>query len=61
MDSSVGRHIERLERKIQELGVELMNTKDGTHLNRLETEIRVANLALEHYREALRLEASLRK
>lgn len=59
MDFSVRHHIETLERRIRELGTELMNTKDKSRLNHLETEIRVANLALEHYREALRLESTL--
>jgi hypothetical protein len=61
MELSVRCHIEKLERRIQELGIELMNTKEHVHLNHLETEIRVANLALQHYREALRLESALRK
>jgi hypothetical protein len=59
MELSVRCHIEKLERRIQELGIELMNTKEHVHLNDLETEIRVANLALQHYREALRLESAL--
>ena len=61
MELSVRYHIEKLERRIQELGIELMNTKEHVHLNDLETEIRVANLALQHYREALQLESTLRK
>lgn len=61
MELSVRYHIEKLERRIRELGIELMNTKEHVHLNDLETEIRVANLALQHYREALQLESTLRK
>jgi hypothetical protein len=61
MELTVRYHIERLERRIQELGIELMNSKDHARLNHLETEIRVANMALQHYREALRLESTLRK
>jgi len=61
MELTVRYHIERLERRIQDLGTELMNTKDHAQLNVLETEIRVANMALQHYREALRLESTLRK
>ena len=61
MELSVRYHIEKLERRIQELGIELMKTKDHAHLNDLETEIRVTNMALQHYREALRLESKLRK
>jgi hypothetical protein len=61
MELSVRYHIANLERRIQELGTELMNTKDHGHVNDLETEIRVANMALQHYREALRLESTLRK
>jgi predicted nucleic acid-binding Zn-ribbon protein len=61
MELSVRYHIENLERRIQELGTELMNAKDHAHVNDLETEIRVANMALQHYREALRLESRLRK
>jgi len=61
MELTVRHHIENLERRIQQLGTELMNAKEHARLNDLETEIRVANLALEHYREALRLESALRK
>ena len=61
MEFSVRHHIERLEGRIQELGAKLMNTKEHAELNEIETEIRVANLALQHYREAWRLECSLRK
>ena len=61
MELTVRYHIERLERRIQELGIELMNSKDHARLNDLETEIRVAKMALQHYREALRLESTLRK
>lgn len=61
MEFSVRHHIEKLERQVQELGTELMNAKDHGRLNHRETEIRVAHLALEHYREALRLESTLRK
>ena len=61
MELTVRHHIENLERRILQLGAELMNARDHARLNDLETEIRVANLALEHYREALRLEATLRK
>lgn len=61
MEMTVRLHIETLEHRIQQLGTELMNAKDHARLNDLETEIRVANLALEHYREALRLESTLRK
>lgn len=61
MEMTVRYHIENLEHRIQQLGTELMNAKDHARLNDLETEIRVANLALEHYREALRLESTLRK
>ena len=59
MDFSVRHHIETLERRIRELGTELMNTRDRARLNDLEAEIRIANLALEHYREALKLESTL--
>lgn len=61
MELSVRYHIETLERRIQELGAQLMNTKEHSHLNDLEAEIRAANMALQHYREALRLESTLRK
>ena len=61
MDLTVRHHIENLEHRIQQLGAELMNSKDQAHLNDLETEIRLANLALQYYREALRLESNLRK
>jgi len=61
MELTVRYHIERLEHRIQELGAQLMNTKNHAQLNDLETEIRVANLALQHYREALRLESTMRK
>ena len=59
MEFSVRHHIETLERRIRDLGTELMNTRDRIHLNKIETEIRMANLALEHYKEALKLESEL--
>lgn len=61
MDLTVRHHIERLERRIQELGTEMMRTKDRARLNLLESEIRIANLALTHYRTALELESNLNK
>ena len=59
MERSVRYHIENLERRIRELGTEMMNTKDRLRLNDLESEIRIANMALDHYKEALELESRL--
>lgn len=59
MDMTVRSHIERLERRIRELGAEMMDTKDRGRLNAIEAEIRMASLALDHYRAAMRCEADL--
>jgi hypothetical protein len=61
MDIPVRQHIELLERRLRELGAQLMSTKERSNLNDLEAEIRVANMALDHYREALKLESELQK
>ena len=59
MDMTVRRHIEVLECRIRDLWAEMMNTKDRGRLNTIEAEIRIANMALEHYRTALKLESDL--
>lgn len=59
MDITLRSHIEQLERRIRELGAEMMNTKDRNRLNAIEAEIRMATLALDHYRAAMRFEADL--
>lgn len=60
MREPLGKHIARLEDRLTTLTAQLMdNSKTHEERNRLEAEIRVANLALSHYRAALALEKTL--
>lgn len=62
MDRSLIEHITYLERRITELSHQFMeNRRTQEERNRLEAEIRVAELALAHYRSALELEGKLAK
>ena len=57
MDKPVKQHIVELERRIQLLNQEMLrNHTTRTQRNRLETELRVAQQALELYKEAIKLE-----
>ena len=60
MDKPVRIHIQELENRIHLLGVQLMDHhKAQTERNRLESELRVAQQALELYRQALEVEGKL--
>ena len=62
MDTPVGKHIQRLQRRLEQLNDRMMDG-DNTQAdcNRIETEIRVANLALSHFQAALEAEQSILK
>ncbi len=54
MDLTVREHIRRLQQRLEALNEEIMRPDLSLQQrNRLETDIRVANLALDHYRAAL--------
>jgi hypothetical protein len=62
MDRPLKEHIEFVEQQLQSLNHRIM--EDGhtnEERNRLESEIRAAQLALQHYKKALALEESLRR
>ena len=60
MDKAVGQHIEDLERRIQQISVQMMDSKKTQpDRNRLEAELRVAQQAIEFYRKALEFERKL--
>lgn len=60
MDRPLKDHISLLEQRIEELTLEAMqNNNTLSERNRIESEIRVAQMALSHYRQALELEKEL--
>src|SRR5438876_8002098 len=59
MDVSVREHLQKLERRLQLLSQEIMENASLDERNKLEAEIRAANLAIAHYKAALKLEESL--
>lgn len=60
MDKAVGQHIQDLERRIQQISVQMMDSKTARpERNRLEAELRVAQQAIEFYRKALEFERKL--
>jgi hypothetical protein len=62
MDQPLRHHIVELEKRVQQLSQEMMqNRKTRTERNRLETELRVAQQALAHYQQAIKLESQLRR
>jgi uncharacterized protein YlxW (UPF0749 family) len=62
MERPVKEHIYFLERRVQKLNRLIMdNTRTQEERNRLESEIRAAQLALDHYRKALELERQVRR
>ena len=62
MDRPLRQHITELERRVQELSEEMMrNQKTRTERNRIESELRVAQQALEHFQQALKLEQQLQQ
>lgn len=57
MDTSLREHISHLEKRIRDLNAELLEDRRTlAECNRLRSEIRVAELALLYYRNALELE-----
>ncbi len=62
MDKPLRQHISELEDRVQQLSQEMMlSRKTRDERNRLESELRVAQQALTHYREAIKLEAQLHR
>jgi hypothetical protein len=62
MERPVREHINFLERRVQKLNRLIMdNMRTQEERNRLESEIRAAQLALDHYRRALELERQVRR
>ena len=62
MDKPLRQHITELERRVQQLSQEMMlNKKTRMERNRLESELRVAQQALEHFQQAVKLEAQLQR
>jgi len=60
MDKTVRLHIQELEARIHQLSVQMMDERNArSERNRLEAELRVAQQALEHYRQALEFEKKL--
>jgi len=60
MDRTLRQHINHLEERIKHLSDELMDERrTQVERNRIQAEIRVAELALTHYRTALALEGEI--
>lgn len=54
MQNSVGSHIETLQKRLEQLNLDMMNSDlNRVQRNRVEAEIRWVNLALNHFRAAL--------
>ena len=62
MDKPLGQHITELERRVQRLSQEMMQSrKTREERNRMESELRVAQQALEHFQLALKLEREIQR
>ena len=62
MDKPLRQHITELEKRVQQLTQEMMqNRKTLAERNRIESELRVAQQALAHYQQAIKLERELRR
>jgi predicted nucleic acid-binding Zn-ribbon protein len=62
MKKPLKHHITELEKRVQQLSQEMMqNGKTLDERNRLESELRVAQQALEHFQQAITLEAKLQR
>jgi hypothetical protein len=59
MEKALKEHIEQLHRRMELLAVRIQETNDLQKRNKLEAEFRAANLALDHYRQAIAIERSL--
>jgi hypothetical protein len=61
MDKPLREHIEFLQRRLERLSKRSMNDDlTREQVNRIETEIRAANMALNHYQKAFDLEKQVR-
>jgi hypothetical protein len=62
MNKPLRQHIAELEKRVQQISQDIMlNRKTQIERNRLESELRVAQQALEHYQQAIKLEALLQQ
>ena len=62
MEKPLKQHITELEKRVQQLSQEMMqNRKSRDERNRIEAELRVAQQALTHYLEAIKLEGQLQR
>ena len=62
MKKSLKQHITELEKRVHQLSQAMMQDHiTRTERNLLEAELRVAQQALEHYEEAVKLEAQLQR
>jgi len=62
MEKPLKQHIIQLEVRVQQLTQDIMqNRKTRDERNRIEAELRVAQQALSHYREAMKLETKLQR
>jgi hypothetical protein len=62
MDRTLREHISELEQRIEKLNARFMeNDLTRTERNRVESELRVAQQALNFYREGLELELQLKR
>jgi hypothetical protein len=62
MEKPLPQHIAELERRVQRLSQQMMqNRRSREQRNRLESELRVAQQALAHYQQAIKLEAHLQR
>jgi hypothetical protein len=62
MNKPLKEHIIELEKRVQQLSQEMMQNRNTlTERNHLESELRVAQQALAHYRQAVALEGQLQR
>jgi len=62
MDKPLLQHIAELERRIHQISHEMMHSqRTRQERNRLESELRVAQQALEHFQQAVKLEGELQR
>jgi len=62
MEKPVRQHIAELQLRVQQLSREIMqNRKTREERNRVEAELRVAQQALTHYQQAIKLEVQLQR
>ena len=62
MERPLKHHITELEKRVHQLSQDLMqNRKTLEERNRIEAELRVAQQALTHYQQAIKLESQLQQ